>query len=81
MLSLNMKSSKIVPLTMLINKFFANNALQFSREKNGLLDHESVFGYLNAVETHFVIKLKENDSIKPFKDKIWGRYRSKVVET
>jgi len=58
--------------------YFASHAYKFCKEKSGLLSYLSATGYLSAFKTHFVLKYKERSEIKPFADKMWTRYRSKL---
>ena len=58
--------------------FFGNHACKYYNPQNGLLDYESATGYLSSFKSYFTLKYKCLDCIKPFDDKMWSRYRSKL---
>ena len=58
--------------------YFASHAYKYTNEMNGLLEYKSATGYLSAFKNYFVMKFKGRDSIKPFDEKMWTKYRGKL---
>ena len=61
-----------------IVSYFASHTYKYMHEKNCLLEYKSATGYLSAFNNYFVMSIKVRDSIKPFDEKMWTKYRCKL---
>ena len=57
--------------------FFAEYAVKRYRSEKGLIEYETATGYLSSFKAYFELKFR-GQTIGPFQDAMWKRYRAKV---